>query len=93
MIRLSAAVLMCALASHAFSADEPTPAMAGPAVTEGQMLVGSDGTRIGRVIHVGSDGSPQVMFNGRLVTIPVASLSTVNDRLTTSLTKDQLVRR
>jgi hypothetical protein len=42
---------------------------------------------LGVVYRVAADGSPQIMFDGKLVTIPASTLSSSNGKLITSLTK------
>lgn len=60
------------------------------AVSAGKMLYGGNGQRVAAVYRVTADGSPQVILNGKLVTVPASSLSEVNGKLTTSLTKRDL---
>ena len=59
--------------------------------SKGQMLVAANGARLGPVYRVGADGSAQIFIDGKLVTIPVATLSTANGRLTTSLSKSEVL--
>ena len=46
---------------------------------------------IGAIYAVASDGSPQVIVEGRLVTIPAASVTAANGKISTSLTKKEVV--
>jgi len=66
---------------------------AAPAIvaTKGKMLVTSNGSRLGPVYHVGSDGSAQVIVDGKMVTIAATTLSITNGQLTTSLTKSEVI--
>lgn len=50
------------------------------------MLYSSDGRRIGRIYRLDATGSPQIILNGRLITISVETLSDAGGKLTTSLT-------
>ena len=59
--------------------------------SKGQMLVASNGARLGPVYRIGADGSAQIFIDGKLVTIPVATLSTANGKLTTSLSKSEVL--
>jgi hypothetical protein len=61
-------------------------AMVG-AVSKGQMLVSANGARLGTVYRVNSDGSPQIIIDGKMVTIPTSTLSSSNGKLITSLSK------
>ena len=63
------------------------------AVTAGKMLYGPTGRRLAASYSVRQDGTAQVILNGRLVTVPAATLSDVDGKVTTSLTKQELARR
>jgi hypothetical protein len=65
---------------------------AGVSVDTGKMLYSSTGHRIASVYRVTSDGNPQVILDGRLVTVPASTLSEVDGKLTTSLSKKDLAR-
>ena len=58
----------------------------------GKMLYGPDGRRIASVYRVTSEGNAQVIIDGRLIPVPASSLSDVAGKVTTSLTKRDLVR-
>jgi hypothetical protein len=53
----------------------------------GKMLYSGAGYRLAPVYRVNSDGNPQVVLDGKLVTIPATTLTDVGGKLTTSLTK------
>lgn len=65
---------------------------AGVEVDAGKMLYSSTGHRIASVYRVTSEGNPQVILDGRLVTVPSSTLTEVDGKLTTSLTKRELAR-
>jgi hypothetical protein len=70
-----------------------TDATAGAvAVNAGKMLYASNGQRIAAIYRVTSEGNPQVILNGKLVTVPASTLSDVNGKVTTSLSKQDLGR-
>jgi hypothetical protein len=70
---------------------EVTEAAAAPVdVTTGKMLYSANGYRIAPIYRVSPDGNPQVILNGRLVTVPVATLSEVDGKVTTSLSKKEV---
>jgi hypothetical protein len=86
---------MRALLSFALLAMTPIAAFAqapAPAVTAhvGQTLRDVSGGRVGAITEVYKDGSVQVIYNSQLVTVPAASLSAPDGKLTTSLTRKQL---
>jgi hypothetical protein len=62
------------------------------AVNPGKMLYAANGQRIAAIYRVTSEGNPQVILNGKLVTIPASTLSDVGGKVTTSLSKQDLGR-
>lgn len=67
---------------------------AGNAVaTPGKMLYGPDGRRIASVYRVTSNGTAELILDGKLVRVPASTLSEANGKLSTSLTKRELTRR
>jgi hypothetical protein len=88
-------VLTCALATVAIAAEEPSSPAAVSAssmkVAKGQMLVGADGGRLAAVTRVSPDGSPQIIMDGKLITVPIATVSMADGKLKTSLTKSQVL--
>ena len=72
--------------------DDTLEAGAGVQVDTGKMLYSSTGHRIASVYRVTSEGNPQVILDGRLVTVPASTLTEVEGKLTTSLTKRDLAR-
>jgi hypothetical protein len=86
-------VFMCAFATAAIAADEPSsPNAAAVAVAaKGKMLVGADGGRLGVISRVTADGGAQIILDGKLITIPASTLTDVDGKLTTSLTKSAVL--
>lgn len=78
-------VSMVAFASLASAQGE-----VGSDVAAGKMLVASNGARLGAVYRVTEDGSAQIIVDGKMVTIPAATLSVVDGKLTTSLSKSDI---
>jgi hypothetical protein len=72
---------LCAIAHGAVAAD---------AASAGKMLISADGTRIGAVYRVTTDGSAQLIVDGKMVTIPAGTMSIVDGKLTTSLSKSDV---
>lgn len=58
---------------------------------EGEMLF-AKGKRIGPVYRVGEDGSAQIILERKMYVVPVSTLSIENGRLTTSLSKGEIIR-
>lgn len=86
-------VFMCAFAAVAYAENESAAqtAVAEPVAAKGKMLVSSDGGRLGVVNRLSSDGGAQVILDGRLITVPASTLSLVDGKLTTSLSKTQVL--
>jgi hypothetical protein len=55
------------------------------------MVVAANGARLAPVYRVGPDGSAQIILEGKLVTIPATTLSMSGGKLTTSLTKSEVL--
>jgi hypothetical protein len=86
-------VFMCAFAAVAYANNEAAAqaAVAEPVAAKGKMLVSADGGRLGVVSRLSSDGGAQVILDGRLITVPASTLSVVDGKLTTSLSKTQVL--
>ena len=94
MKRSSLVVSLCALvtlsgAAYSVSAADEGQASVSP--VKGSMLVAANGARLAPVYRVGPDGSAQIILEGKLVTIPASKLSMAGGRLTTSLTKNEVL--
>jgi hypothetical protein len=65
-------------------------ATAASAVSDGALLFSEDGHRLGAIYKVTDDGSAKLILEGKIVTIPASTMSEVNGKLTTTLTKVQV---
>jgi hypothetical protein len=61
-------------------------------VSTGKMLYAANGQRIASIYRVTSAGVAQVILNGKLVSVPTATLSEVDGKIVTSLSKADLAR-
>jgi hypothetical protein len=77
--------LMLTGAGLAFAKDDAAVA------AKGKVLVTVDGARLGQVYRVDSDGGVQMIIDGKIVTLPAATLSSVEGRLVTSLHKNEVL--
>lgn len=87
-------VLMCVFATVTFAAQASSIAEAATTAAvavKGKMLIGANGARLGPVYRVTDDGSAQIIIDGKLVTIPAATISMVDGKLTTSLSKSEVL--
>lgn len=71
------------------AADSVAPAVKA---TAGKMLYSADGRRVASIYRVNAEGAPQVIIDGKLITVPASSLSDASGKVTTSLTKADLLR-
>ena len=69
-----------------------TEAAAQVDVTAGKMLYGANGQRVATIYRVNAEGNPQVIIDGRLITVPASTLSNNDGKVTTSLTKREVTR-
>jgi hypothetical protein len=84
-------VLISAVAAVSAVAQGESTSPANVAVaSKGKMLVAANGARLGSVYRVSADGSAQLIIDGKMVTIPAATLSTTDGKLTTSLSKNEV---
>ena len=84
------AIVMCAVVLPA-GAQGTADSAATPVVEKGKMLVASNGARLGVVYRVGADGAAQIIIDGKMVAVPANTLSKVDGKLTTSLTKSEVL--
>lgn len=69
-------------------------APAGAVTVEvGKPLVDVEGKRIGAVYRVGADGAAQVIIDGKIYSVPAATLSVVDDKLVTSLKRKEVLAK
>jgi hypothetical protein len=93
-LALIAATTSPALAEEALTAEAATPVSAAPAssvvAARGQLVVAANGARLGRVSRLADDGSPQLIVEGKLVTVPLSTLSLVDGRLVSTLSPGEI---
>ena len=95
-LALAATLVTFTLAPAAVYAAETSQSVSAPAeaaavsVNAGKMIYGPNGQRIAPAYRVTSEGAVQVILNGKLVNIPSSTLSDVNGKVTTSLSKKDL---
>ena len=91
-----AAMLTCAVvapqlanAQEAVTTEAAAPAEAK--AVEGQLLY-AKGKRLAAVYRVNEDGSAQVILDRKMYVVPASTLSSENGKLTTSLSKGEVIR-
>jgi hypothetical protein len=88
LIAALAAFQMTFITFAALAQDQPATASVA---SKGQMLVTANGARLAPVYRVGVDGSAQILIDSKTVTVPATTLTNVDGRLTTSLTKSEVL--
>jgi hypothetical protein len=88
---LSATAFADAFNTSPASVSSPEGTAAAVTAAKGNMLTAANGTRLGQVYRVGADGSAQIIIDGRMVSVPAGTLSMSGGKLTTSLTKSQVL--
>lgn len=81
------------LVSVAANATDPAATATAATPIVGKMLYGADGKKLAAIYRLDASGAPQVLLEGKLVTIPASSLSEVDGRITTNLTKKDILTR
>jgi hypothetical protein len=89
--RSSVVVSLCALATLSVTLCAVSPEAAAETPVKGSMLLAANGARLAPVYRVGPDGSAQIILDGKMVTVPAATLSMTGGKLTTSLTKNEVL--
>jgi hypothetical protein len=85
-------VVTCAFVLPAAAQGTPdAPAAVAAAAEKGKMLIAANGARLGAVYRVGPDGAAQIIIDGKMVTVPANTISIANGKLTTSLTKSEVL--
>ena len=83
------AMVMCAFILPAVV--QAADAAAGAVAEKGKMLVTANGARLGTIYRVAADGAAQIIIDGKMVSVPASTLSNVDGKLTTSLTKSEVL--
>jgi hypothetical protein len=84
------AIVMCAVVLPA-AAQGTSESASAPVAEKGKMLISANGARLGAVYRVGPDGAAQIIIDGHMVAVPANTLSKVDGKLTTSLTKSEVL--
>ena len=90
-----AAALLAATAIPAFADESETPVgQASPSVQikVGRLLHTASGAPIQPVYKITAAGEPQIIIDGKMVTVPAATLSMSGKKLVTTLTVPELRR-
>lgn len=92
-LALPLSLAIVAIAPHAAAADEAVQLSSATSAADfkGKMLYTATGDRLAAVYRVGTDGTAQIILNGKMVNVPASSLTATDGKLTTSLSKKDLL--
>lgn len=85
------ALLVSTMAALPAAAQNQAMLGSSTVATKGAMLHSSDGVRLGQVDRIQSDGSVQLIYEGKVVTIPGVTLSMQDGVLITTLKKSEVM--
>jgi hypothetical protein len=86
-----AALILATIATPVIAADAVQTAPAGATLAQkGKMLVSADGSRLATIYRVTPAGA-QVIVDGRMITVPADTISAVDGKFKTSLSKSQVL--
>ncbi|WP_165183913.1 hypothetical protein [Caulobacter soli] len=57
----------------------------------GKLLYDADGKKLAPIYKIDPSGSPQILLDGKAITVPMSSLTEVDGKFTTKLTKRDLM--
>jgi len=89
MIVAALALSLAGGSAPVWGQDAPA-ASAALAAAKGKMLMSSDGARLATVYRV-ADGGVQIILDGRMVAVPASTVTIAGGKVTTSLTKGQVI--
>lgn len=84
MKKLSLILAAALLPATAVLAEPATPVV-------GKMLYSTGGKKLAAIYKLDAANAPQILLDGKLVTVPAATLNGVDGRIETSLTKKDLM--
>jgi hypothetical protein len=70
------------------------PAVAQDALAKamvGKLLYDADGKKLAAIYKLDAKGSPQILLEGKMVTVPLSTLKKDDDKFATTLTKRDLM--
>jgi hypothetical protein len=88
---ITAAVLT--VGNFAYLGSIPARAQEAVVAEAGRPLFSADGKRIGTIYRLTAQGAPQIIIEGRMVTVPANTVSVADGKIVTSLTKREALAR
>jgi len=91
-MKAKALSLICLMSVLAVGSHNAVQAADETKVSPGQQVTSSEGARLGQVYRVTSDGSAQIILDGKMITIPASTLTARSGGgVTTSLKKSEVL--
>ncbi len=89
------AFVALAPAAPAFAEGVAVPAKAAPTAVPvvGKMLYSTGGKKLAAIYKLDAGSAPQILLDGKLVTVPSDTLTDIDGHIETSLTKKDLMTR
>lgn len=87
IVALSVALPATALASAALAAEPSALAK----VLVGKLLYDAEGKKLAPIYKLDPNGVPQILLDGKMISVPMSSLTEVDGKFTTKLTKRDLM--
>ena len=87
IVALSTLLSGAALAGVAIAAEPSALAK----VLVGKLLYDADGKKLAPIYKLDPNGVPQILLDGKVITVPMSTLTEVDGKFTTKLTKRELM--
>jgi len=91
-LAVSASLAVAVAAPQIAHAEDIDTSSATVSVNEGDMLYTGQGKRLAAVYRTSEDGSAQVILNGKMYVVPASTLTVVDGKATTSLSKRDVIK-
>ena len=91
-IAIAASLTFAFAAPQIAHAEDIDTSSATVSVNEGEMLYSGKGKRLAAVYRKSEDGSAHVILNGKMYVVPASTLSVVDGKAMTSLTKREVIK-
>jgi hypothetical protein len=69
----------------------PVVAQEAAVAEKGKMLLASNGARLGAIYRVTPEGAAQIIIDGKMVAVPANTITKVDGKLQTSLSKNEVL--
>lgn len=91
-LTVSASLAFAVVAPQIAHAEDIDTSSATVSVSEGEMLYTGKGKRLAAVYRTSEDGNAHVILNGKMYVVPASTLTVVDGKATTSLSKREVIK-